>query len=93
MFQEVDEESCADAEERAGAGAAGVGGEERRRRPDVLDERLGRQFVEFRRRRARRAGEALRELSPPPAGAPTRAASEPDALHRDPDAPAPAPHT
>lgn len=46
--QEVDEET-----EEPEAEATGCV-EERRRRPDLLDERLGRQFAEFRRRRAPR---------------------------------------
>ncbi|KAM3958329.1 uncharacterized protein ACR2FA_007655 [Aphomia sociella] len=68
--------------------------EERRRRPDLLDESLGRQFAEFRRRRARR--DVLRERdadeSPSPslavapeqgtAGTMQRAGSEPAALHQ-----------
>ncbi|XP_026328124.1 uncharacterized protein LOC113236324 isoform X2 [Hyposmocoma kahamanoa] len=45
---EVDEEI--EEPEAASPGCA----EERRRRPDLLDERLGRQFAEFRRRRAPR---------------------------------------
>ncbi|KAJ0172847.1 hypothetical protein K1T71_011986 [Dendrolimus kikuchii] len=60
-------------------------GEERKRRPDVLEERLGRQFTEFRRRRAK--GEALREREADAEGATpsgvTRAGSEPSALHRE----------
>ncbi|XP_059050213.1 uncharacterized protein LOC131845190 [Achroia grisella] len=60
---EENEEACAEVSE------------ERRRRPDLLDESLGRQFAEFRRRRARR--DVLRERdvdepqSPPPAAAPS----------------------
>ncbi|CAH0664260.1 unnamed protein product [Spodoptera exigua] len=80
-IKEVDEES-AEAEAEAGG--------ERRRQADVLEERLGRQFADFRRRRARR--HTLREHeSPPPAAPPPpplpslpRAASEPAALHRPP---------
>lgn len=85
-FQEVDEEACeAEAyEERCGGPSAGA-----KRRPDVLEERLGRQFVEFRRRRDHKR-EVLREReheSPPPsphppAGPLARAGSEPSALHR-----------
>ncbi|XP_026328123.1 uncharacterized protein LOC113236324 isoform X1 [Hyposmocoma kahamanoa] len=47
-IKEVDEEI--EEPEAASPGCA----EERRRRPDLLDERLGRQFAEFRRRRAPR---------------------------------------
>lgn len=78
-IKEVDEESA----------EVEVCGE--RRRPDVLEERLGRQFAEFRRRRARR--DLLQEHeSPPPAPPPhpaphpaqglPRAGSEPAELHR-----------
>ncbi|XP_053616144.1 uncharacterized protein LOC128678569 [Plodia interpunctella] len=59
--------------------------EERRRRPDLLDEPLGRQFAEFRARRARRARrDELRERDveeSPPLSASARAGSEPSALH------------
>lgn len=86
-IKEVDEECEAEeSEEQCGCGSAGA-----RRRPDVLEERLGRQFAEFRRRRALRR-DVLREReheSPPPADAPSpapastlaRAGSEPSALH------------
>lgn len=78
----MDEENC----------EAEVASEERKRRPDVLEEHLGRQFAEFRQRRARR--DLLRERepdSPPPPAPPAppaqlaRAGSEPAALHRDAD--------
>lgn len=46
LSQEVDEEI------EEPEAAATLCAEERRRRPDLLDERLGRQFAEFRRRRA-----------------------------------------
>ncbi|KAJ8729090.1 hypothetical protein PYW07_006786 [Mythimna separata] len=83
-IKEVDEESS----------ETEVQSEERKRRPDVLEpleERLGRQFAEFRRRRARPDLLRERELeSPPPAPPPhaphaplARAGSEPAALHRD----------
>lgn len=80
MDEENEEAACVEAPE------------ERRRRPDVLDERLARQFAEFRRRRARR--DVLREREPGPDDAPatgppspdtpaqvSRAGSEPAALH------------
>ncbi|PZC79164.1 hypothetical protein B5X24_HaOG216854 [Helicoverpa armigera] len=62
-IKEVDEES---AEVEAS--------EERRRRPDLLEERLGRQFAEFRRRR-----DVLREREPDAPPAAPRAGSEPAA--------------
>lgn len=64
--QEVDEEKEVN-EEACGASVASVASalEERRRRPDLLEERLGRQFAEFRRRRARR--DHLREADEPAA--------------------------
>ncbi|XP_075982434.1 uncharacterized protein LOC142980745 [Anticarsia gemmatalis] len=93
-IKEVDEESCeAEACEERGAGGGAAGP---RRRPDVLEERLGAQFAEFRRRRANKR-DVLREReheSPPPARAApatpappaaqlARADSEPSALHRE----------
>ncbi|CAH2088177.1 unnamed protein product [Euphydryas editha] len=63
-IKEVDEEKEVN-EEVCGASVASVASaiEERRRRPDLLEERLGREFAEFRRRRARR--DHLREADEP----------------------------
>ncbi|XP_061716807.1 uncharacterized protein LOC133524696 [Cydia pomonella] len=75
-IKEVDEEN----EEEASTAPPSRGSvSSERRRPDVLDERLGRQFLEFRRRRKR---DALPEPPDEPAAAelvPTapRAGSEP----------------
>ncbi|XP_050355763.1 uncharacterized protein LOC126776934 [Nymphalis io] len=85
-IKEVDEEKEMD-EEAHGTSVVSVAtaAEERRRRPDLLEERLGREFAEFRRRRARRdhfhePDELAISSSPPAACAPSplsRASSEP----------------
>ncbi|XP_052744784.1 uncharacterized protein LOC112052381 isoform X2 [Bicyclus anynana] len=69
-IKEVDEEAAG--EECAASAPSVAAPDERRRRPDVLDERLGAQFAESRRRRARRA--LLREpdeAAPRPAAGPS----------------------
>ncbi|XP_045778657.1 uncharacterized protein LOC123876445 isoform X1 [Maniola jurtina] len=72
-IKEVDED--APSEEACAASAVSVNSvaEERRRRPDLLDERFGAQLAESRRRRARRT--LLREPDEIPST--SRAASEP----------------